>query len=673
MDYAHLYHKHTSTGITVLLFLFFTVFVLSALFLPASAHLFPATAIALAVLFFGRLRLWPAVYGTALVATTFSGMTGLPLLLVPVAVTLQAIAGAYLITKADADPLFRHFGDMFYLMVATVAAAFIAPTFQMIEAALESVPYTTQSFIGDYIAALFGLLVFTPFILRWFAKPAFKRPVGEWLETISVFALLIILDYVLFTLGVQTVFGIPLVYALLFPLFYMALRLRPRFVTLALVVTSFFAILSPLIAGGESAALSTKLFASESFLIALAVIFYILVSLEEDRRVTVNLINSQLDTFKNALARINSESNAKNNFIAVLGHELRNPLAPIESGIDILKLSGRRDKKEAETLDMMAERMTTIRRLLEDLLDISRISEGKVTVKNETVNLDTALKHAILSTNHHRKELHQTLVVTASDTPLYVLGDSVRLEQVFSNLLTNASKYSDEGDTIRVFVREQDRIAEIEIADEGVGLGPDSLETIFIPFHQLEHKRTQQGLGIGLALVRSFVEMHRGSVTALSKGLGHGSRFIVRLPLLVVRPHAGAGSAPTRAAPETGAGRTLSVLVVDDNDAAAASIGRLLEMHGCSVSYAYNGAQAIEEAVSNPPDVILLDVGLPDIDGYSVAKTLRAQGYAGRIIALTGYGMPDEKSNDDSGVAIDHHLVKPASLADLKRVMPEIR
>src|SRR3989344_5409857 len=501
MDFSHLYRKHTSTGIAVLLFLFFAVFILSALFLPASAHLSPATAIALAALFFGGLRLWPAVYGIALVAAAFSGMTGLPLLLVPVAVTLQAIAGAYLITKADVDPLFRHFGDMFYLMVATVAAAFISPTFQMIEAALENAPYTTQSFIGDYIAALFGLLAFTPFILRWFAKPAFKRPMREWLETISLFALLIVLEYILFTLGVQTVFGIPLVYALLFPLFYMALRLRPRFVTLALVITSLFAIISPLIAGGESGALATKLFASESFLIALAVIFYILVSLEEDRRVTMNLINSQLDTFKNALARINSESNAKNNFIAVLGHELRNPLAPIESGIDILKLGGRRDKKEAEILAMMGERMNTVRRLLDDLLDISRISEGKVTVKSETVKLDTALKHAILSTEHHRKELHQTLVVSASDTPLYVLGDSVRLEQVFSNLLTNASKYSDEGDTIRVFVRGEDRIAEIEIADEGVGLSPDSLETIFIPFHQLEHKRTQQGLGIGLALV----------------------------------------------------------------------------------------------------------------------------------------------------------------------------
>ena len=670
MSTASLYDKPTFTIVVALLILYIAFFVLSALFLPASAHLYPATAVALAVLFFGGLRLWPVVYLTALLAAILSGMTGLPLLLLPVAVTLQAVSGAYLILKANIDPLFRHLRDMFYLIASSMLVALISPAFGIIQATLDNALYSSQLFLSGYVAALSTLLIFVPFFLRWCAKPGFKRPKAGWFETIAVFAVLIVLDVAIFSLGIQTVAGIPLVYALLVPLFFMALRLRPRFVTLAIVVTSFFAVIALVAAGDGPEALAAKLLSTESFLIALSVVFYIIVSLEEERRVTMNLINSQLDTLKNALARISSESSAKNNFIATLGHELRNPLAPIESGIDILKLSGRRDKKETETLNMMGERMATIRRFLDDLLDISRMSEGKVALKNEAVNLDTALKRAILSTNHHRKELHQRLAVTAPNAPLYVLGDSVRMEQVFSNLLTNASKYSDEGDTIRVFMRGEDRIAEIKIVDEGIGLSPDSLQSIFVPFHQLEHKRTQQGLGIGLALVRTFVEMHRGTVTASSKGLGHGSRFTVRLPLLTPPPNMTPEDELAPNTPESS--RRLSLLIVDDNDTAATSIGRLLEILGCTVRYAYNGNQGIEKAGSNPPDIILLDVGLPDMDGFTVATTVRARGYAGRIIALTGYSMPDDKERGGIETAIDHYLVKPASLADLKRVIPEL-
>ena len=195
------------------------------------------------------------------------------------------------------------------------------------------------------------------------------------------------------------------------------------------------------------------------------------------------------------------------------------------------------------------------------------------------------------------------------------------LEQIFSNLLTNASKYSDSGDTISLVVRRQDNVVEIEVADEGIGLSPDTLETIFVPFHQVEEgARTKKGLGIGLALVRNFVELHRGTVVAASKGFGHGSRFTVLLPLLLSPEKAPPPQVSARKGLFSTQEQNSLVLVVDDNDGAAGGIGRLLELQGYSVSYAYTGAQAIEKAFDSSPDAILLDVGLPDIDGYTVDR-----------------------------------------------------
>jgi signal transduction histidine kinase/CheY-like chemotaxis protein len=656
----------------LLLISYFAIYMLTARFLPSSAALHPANAFLLAALFFGGIRLWPAVYVTAFVTALVAGIPALSLALGPLSVTLQALLGAYLLDKARIDPLFRRYRDMFYFMGMSLIVSLISPAFEALVDMIRGIPSTAGTWGYAYVASLFCLLVITPFLLRWLSKTTFARTPKELLETIAVFTVLICIDYALFLLGIETVLGIPLVYGLLIPLFFIALRMRPRFVTLAIVMTSLFAIAGTLLDSAPGM-LADRLFGIESFLIVLAIIFYIIVSLEEDRRVATSLIRSQLDTLENANMRISSESNAKNDFIAILAHELRNPLAPIVSGIEILRLKGIGDAEDAANLDLMADRFTTVGRLLDDLLDITRIAEGKITLKRETFELETSLRRAVLSTEHHRKELHQSLVFNMPATSLMMTGDPVRIEQVFSNLLTNASKYSNSGDTIKLIVRQQDRIVEIEVSDEGVGLAADSLETIFMPFQQIEQgKRTQKGLGIGLALVRSLVEMHRGSVLATSEGPGRGSRFIVRLPILFspVHTHQKADAA-AHVSPAPKSSRSLDVLIVDDNDAASGSMGRLLELKGCSLTYAYTGAQAIEKALVQSPDVILLDIGLPDIEGYAVAKTLRARGFEGRLVALSGYGAPsDREKGKEAG--FDHYLVKPAGLADLRRVLPEL-
>lgn len=643
----------------------------AANYIPASAELYPSFAIALSALFFGGLRLFPIVYFTALIAGILVGFTPSLLIIFPLAVTLQAIAGAYALRTFNFDPLFRRYRDTAYLMMTVAAISLIEPTLRALGAAIQGEFYSFADWGHTYIATAFCFLILTSFILRWFTKPRFNRTSVEVAEIAAVFSVLVGIDFTLFSNGMQTVFGISLIYILLVPLFFIALRLRPRFVTLAILITSLFAI------GGvfiheDASTLAEHLFNTELFLIALSATFFIITSIKEELRVNTSLTLSQLATLENAVARVSSESSAKNDFITILAHELRNPLAPVVSAIELLKLKGPRDADDAKALDMMAERMGVVQRLLDDLLDISRISEGKITLKHEAVDLETILKRALLSTDHHRKELHQQLIFQASEVPLCVAGDPVRLEQIFSNLLTNASKYSDPGDTVTLLVRQKGNNAEIEVSDEGVGLSPHVLESIFIPFHQLEQdERSTKGLGIGLALVRSFTLMHGGTVTASSNGPGLGSHFTVTLPLLLQGTLSSGGDTHEYRALASRRKRRALVLVVDDNDEASGNIGRLLEIVGRSVIYAYRAGQAIEQASSLSPDIVFINVDMHHQDGHTIAKTLRERGFKGHLIALTesrAKSLEESEKND----LFEHYLLKPVGLPELKRTLSEL-
>lgn len=604
------YSRHEWQIAGTLFVSYLAVSTVAAHYVPAPAELYPAAAIALCALYFGGLRLFPVVYFAALISGVLAGIASPLLIVLPAAITLQAIAGASMLRKLNIDPLFRRYRDTLHLIVTVAAISFIGPTLTAFAVSARGMSYPFAGWGHAYIASLFCLLIITPFVLRWFTKPRFSRTTTEIVETAAVFAVLLGINVLFFVEGVQTVSGISVAYILLVPLFFIALRLRPRFVTLALLITALFAIAAP----------AGNLFEIELFLIALSIILLTVTSLEEELRVNANLVRSQFATLENAVSRVSSESKAKNDFIAVLAHELRNPLAPIVSALELLKLKGTHDEDDVRAFDMMTERMGVVRQLLDDLLDISRISEHKVVLKQETVNLEAVLEHAVLSTDHHRKQRHQQLVFRAPETPLRVLGDPVRLEQIFSNLLTNASKYSDSGDTVTLSAQQKDSTVEIEVSDQGLGLSPGALETIFIPFHQLEQgERSMKGLGIGLALVRSFVEMHGGAVAATSDGPGLGSSFTVNLPLF----HSGIPSIKRRSA---------VALIVDDNDAASGSLGRLLEIEGCSVMYAYDTAQAVEQGIRLSPDIIFINVDTPNQDGHTIAKTLRERGFRGHSV-----------------------------------------
>ena len=357
----------------------------------------------------------------------------------------------------------------------------------------------------------------------------------------------------------------------------------------------------------------------------------------------------------------------KNEFLAILAHELRNPLAPLRNGLHILKHQSDVSPTISQTVSMMDRQMTHLVRLVDDLLDVNRITRGKLELRQRKLLLIEVLESAVESTRAfvelHRHELN----IDIRARNLLVDADPDRLAQVFSNLLLNAAKYTDDGGRITLSLDHEGGEAIVAVQDNGVGIPPQALERVFDMFSQLRSSdvRVTQGLGIGLSLVRTLVQMHNGTVRAFSEGLGRGARFTVRLPLAK-----GSVTQDVTAAPVTARKRGQRVLVVDDNTDAAASLAMLLKMEDCEVRTATDGEEAIEQASAFEPHIIFMDLAMPRLDGLEAARRIHAlpHGKRVRIVALTGLGQPaDRQRSHDAGM--DHHLTKPVSLDALQSVL----
>ena len=358
----------------------------------------------------------------------------------------------------------------------------------------------------------------------------------------------------------------------------------------------------------------------------------------------------------------------KDQFLAMLAHELRNPLAPITTAAQLLQ-RGQMDapgiQRASDIIARQAQHMTS---LVNDLLDVSRVTRGLVTIAKEALEMRDVVREAVEQVRPLMDARHHALHCEIASSPLRVEGDRTRLIQVVSNILNNAAKYTAPGGSILLSTRLEAGCVRIGVRDNGQGIDPPILPYIFDLFIQAERTpdRSQGGLGLGLALVKSLAVLHGGRVEAHSEGLGKGSEFVVYLPCLAEEP---AASAPRPDAQSRGA-RGLKVLVVDDNVDAAQMLATLLEMNGYEVDVAYDGEGALASAVQAPPDVALLDIGLPDIDGHELARRLRAMPETTQavLVALTGYGQAEDRQRAHSA-GFDHHMAKPADLAKLLELL----
>jgi CheY-like chemotaxis protein len=363
----------------------------------------------------------------------------------------------------------------------------------------------------------------------------------------------------------------------------------------------------------------------------------------------------------------------------MLAHELRNPLAPISAAADLLRIGRLDEARVRQSSAIIGRQVRHMTSLVDDLLDVSRVTRGLVTLARAPVSARAIVDEAVEQVRPMFEARRQALGIDMAAPDAQVLGDKARLVQVLANLLNNAAKYTPDERRIDVAASvdaTRDRLL-LSVRDEGIGMEPELTGHVFDLFTQAQRSvdRAQGGLGLGLALVKNLVELHGGTVACTSPGLGRGSTFEVALPLLEPAPgQAASGAARAGSVTAEGGRRPLRVLVVDDNVDAAATLGMLLEAYGYAACVEHDSHRALERARQQRPDVALLDIGLPEMDGNELARRLRADPQTGAIVlvAVTGYGQEqDRRAAFEAG--FDHHLVKPVDMDELARVLADIQ
>ena len=401
---------------------------------------------------------------------------------------------------------------------------------------------------------------------------------------------------------------------------------------------------------------------------------------DADLALAVDLVNRAAVAVENTqlYQALRETDRRKDEFLATLAHELRNPLAPIRNALQILKMP----RVDADTVgrsrDMMERQVDQLVRLVDDLLDVSRVMRGKIELRRERVELATVVARAVETVQPLVDAQGHHLSVSLPSESLPIDADPVRLAQVVGNLLTNAAKYTDPHGRIGLTAEREGDLAVLRVRDTGIGIAPQMLPRIFELFVQVDHASTkaQGGLGIGLTLVKNLVEMHNGTVEARSEGLGKGSEFVVKLPLVAHEVGSDQGGETGQQVIPPPAASGYHLLVVDDNHDAADSLAMLLKLQGHEVRVSFSGMAALEMTKTYTPDVVFLDIGMPGMDGYEVARRMRQQPGLEKVVlaALTGWGQKEDRRRT-AEAGFNHHLVKPpepktveAVLADLKRL-----
>lgn len=658
-------------------FIFFT-------FNTSPAVILMPVGIGLAAVYLGGYRMWlplACAWFFALLSSS-SNPSIFFVISATFAYPLQAVIGGYVLRRFNFLGTLERTRCALILIAVALFVPVIAPSVTTLAlwlaGSLSAPAWVTWS--RAWAGGVMSIMVFTPLITTWYTRRA-RKTTKEILESVAALAALTLAVYLTFWTTLPQLNTFVVLYGLFAVLFWIGLRLHPRIVAIALFMTAFGGMAGSIIAHPAAIPLNQQLLADELFIILIAPIFFILTALVEERRVVAHEAETRAQQLEEANRRLSLEDQAKNEFLATLAHELRNPLAPVVSSLELMKIKA----EELNRLDLMQLVETanthnaTLTHLLDDLLDISRISQKKFKLQKQNAELRPIVERALRTVDSLCKSRNHILSVSIPKENVYLEADPLRLEQILINLLTNAAKYTDVGGHIELAITcEGERNLRISVKDNGNGIEPHMLGKIFESF--VQSNDSNAGLGIGLSLTRRLVGLHGGKVWAESQGLGKGSEFIVVLPG-VRRPQ----PAPALPAVERDgkvrpltkrkkAGGQRSVLVVDDNKAAADGLKKLLEHSGHSTAVVYDGMSAIERMRIEEADAVLLDIGLPDIDGYAVARRLRKEhGYNPLVlIAVTGYGQDEDKAKArDAG--FNHHLTKPVGIADVEAVLAKPR
>lgn len=385
----------------------------------------------------------------------------------------------------------------------------------------------------------------------------------------------------------------------------------------------------------------------------------------------VIVVATDMTEHKLAKLALTEASQRKDEFLAMLGHELRNPLAPLRNTLQLLRMTGGQDETLDSSVELMTRQVDHLVRLVDDLLDMSRINQGKIELRRERLELGELIAHTIKAIRPLYEASDRQLLVSPLAAPVYLQGDSTRLTQVLTNLLTNAAKYTHKGGHVWLSVERVEEEVLVQVKDDGIGLTTDQLSSIFEMFFQVNtsSNRPQGGLGLGLVVVRRLVELHGGRVEARSGGLAQGSEFILHLPTLAEAPTS-LPQPDKQPGPVMGG---LRIVVVDDNQDAAVTTAMLLKLKGYEVYTRYDGLEGIAAAERLQPRVMLIDIGMPGLNGYETCRLIREQPWGQQmvLIALTGYGQAEDKQRSQEA-GFTAHLVKPVDLSTLGQVIESL-
>ena len=642
-------------------------FYLYSTFETSPAAIWPPVGIALVSVIYGGYRMAIPIFLAQAAAFTMQP-SGLSLIntIISIGYTVQAIAALYIMRRL-------HFVPQLYKLRNTLILAFVAFVVTAVEPTIATL---ARMILGEvsvsplvsigraWGAGIFSALVITPFALTWYPWPTLPYTKREVIEVMAAFVLLLVTVYFLFWTPYPRFFGIAVIFLLPAVLIWFALRLQTRWMTLAVMLTSVIGLAGSIVTHSGDDPLNAELLAAQIYIGMVAAIFLVFVAVVEERR-------AAYERLSHAFESTTASDAAKTQFIAILAHELRNPLAPIISSLELLG-SQAKDEEVVETIEVAQAHTVIIRRLLDDLLDTARLSQGKLRLQKENVRLREIINHSLASVNEIFRARHHTVSVSLPPEDISLHADPVRLKQVFINLLNNAGKYTDPGGAITITATIEGSRLLIHIIDNGIGIEPELLPYVFEPFRQAEAAvYRSKGLGIGLFLTKSLIEMHGGTVTAHSSGAGMGTEMRICLPLPepVVPQQA-------KASPEELQSNILPtsksrILIVDDNEAAADGLAKLMNLHGHITHACYSGTEALAMVSKFTPTLILLDIGMPEMDGFEVARRLRTMGFTGAIVALSGYGQESDRE-ESRRAGFDRHLVKPVGADDINQLLAEL-